>query len=145
MILYKMHHTSREVSELARDIGFDEYCDYYYWKEEVKPRLFILKPGIKNFLLKFKDISVTTPNHFQLGKFLKEKYKISIEIIYEWDFFARKKLCKYIIKELLFEGEIINKSGGFEDIWDCEEAALKRACLDILKQIKIPNNEKIKI
>lgn len=56
MILYKMHHTSREVSELARDIGFDEYCDYYYWNEEVRPRLFILKPGIKNSLLKFKDI-----------------------------------------------------------------------------------------
>lgn len=145
MVLYKMHHTSREVSELARNIGFDEFCDYYYWNEEIRPRFYILKPGIKNSSLKFKEISVTAPNHFQLGRFFEEKYKISIEIIYEWDFFVRKKLFKYIIKELLFEDEIINKSGGFEDIWGCEEAALKRACLNISNYIKIPNDEKIKV
>lgn len=141
MVLYKMHHTSREVSELARNIGFDEFCDYYYWNEEIRPRFYILKPGIKNSSLKFKEISVTAPNHFQLGKFLEEKYKIGIEIIYSWDFFSGKRLNKYIIKNLLLEDgdkdKIINKSGGFEDIWDCEEAALKKACLNIFDYIKI--------
>lgn len=76
-----------------------------------------------------------------MESFWKKNIKLVLKIIYSWDFFSGKRLNKYIIKNLLLEDgdkdKIINKSGGFEDIWDCEEAALKKACLNIFDYIKI--------
>lgn len=116
---------SFETAKLAKEVGFDKYCNYSADPEGIYETLKPLKNSDKD-ITSIKDMCVV-PTQSLLQKWLREKHKILVWIkpnplLGMWSAYVDNGIGDFLVKDTIFENTY--------------EAALEVGLLQTLKLIK---------
>lgn len=136
---------SKDIAIKLRDIGFDEFCLFYYEHNKLAPRFGLESRDIKNK----SHFRIMTINAHKILKLKSNKFDIaapSYGQIFDW--FRRKGLFYNIIIEkdfiendIIFSCEIINSKGKIIELinkktYEEVEESLLESLIDIYKNGK---------